>query len=41
MSSNYAELRDEKVKEIEEILKFYLPEQTVIRGLSWMLWNTA
>ena len=27
MSSNYAELRDEKVKEIEEILKFYLPEQ--------------
>ena len=27
MSSNYAELRDEKVKEIEEILKSYLPEQ--------------
>ena len=28
MSSNYAELRDEKVKEIEEILKSYLPEQS-------------
>ncbi len=28
MSSNYAELRGEKVKEIEEILKSYLPEQT-------------
>ena len=27
MSSNYAELRDKKVKEIEEILKSYLPEQ--------------
>lgn len=27
MSSNYAELRNEKVKEIEEILKSYLPEQ--------------
>lgn len=27
MSSNQAELRDEKVKEIEEILKSYLPEQ--------------
>ena len=27
MSSNYAELRDEKDKEIEEILKSYLPEQ--------------
>lgn len=27
MSSNYAESRDEKVKEIEEILKSYLPEQ--------------
>lgn len=27
MSSNYAELRDEKVKEIEEILKSYLPEK--------------
>ena len=27
MSSNYAELRDEEVKEIEEILKSYLPEQ--------------
>ena len=27
MSSNYAKLRDEKVKEIEEILKSYLPEQ--------------
>lgn len=27
MSSNYVELRDEKVKEIEEILKSYLPEQ--------------
>lgn len=27
MGSNYAELRDEKVKEIEEILKSYLPEQ--------------
>lgn len=27
MSSNYAELRDEKVKEIEEILKSHLPEQ--------------
>ena len=27
MSSNYAELRDEKVREIEEILKSYLPEQ--------------
>ena len=27
MSSNYAELRDERVKEIEEILKSYLPEQ--------------
>lgn len=27
MSSSYAELRDEKVKEIEEILKSYLPEQ--------------
>lgn len=27
MSSNYAELRDEKVKEIEEILKSYFPEQ--------------
>lgn len=27
MSSNYAELRDEKVKEIEEMLKSYLPEQ--------------
>ena len=27
MSSNYAELRDEKGKEIEEILKSYLPEQ--------------
>ena len=27
MSSNYAELRDEKVKEIEEILKSYLLEQ--------------
>ena len=27
MSSNYAELRDEKVKEIEEISKSYLPEQ--------------
>ena len=27
MSFNYAELRDEKVKEIEEILKSYLPEQ--------------
>ena len=29
MSSNYAELRDEKVKEIEEILKSYLPEQNL------------
>lgn len=28
MSSNYAELRGEKIKEIEEILKSYLPEQT-------------
>ena len=28
MSSNYAELRDEKVKEIEKILTSYLPEQT-------------
>ena len=28
MSSNYAELRAEKVKEIEEILKSYLPEQS-------------
>lgn len=27
MNSNYAELRDKKVKEIEEILKSYLPEQ--------------
>ena len=27
MSSNYAELREEKVKEIEEILKSYLPEK--------------
>lgn len=28
MSSNYTELRDEKVKAIEEILKSYLPEKT-------------
>lgn len=28
MSSNYAELRGEKVKEIEQILTSYLPEQT-------------
>lgn len=28
MSSNYTELRDEKVKAIEEILKAYLPEKT-------------
>ncbi len=28
MSSNYAELRSEKVKEIEKILTSYLPEQT-------------
>lgn len=28
MGSNYAELRGEKVKEIEKILKSYLPEQT-------------
>ena len=32
MSSNYAELRDKKVKEIEEILKSYLPEQNGYQG---------